>query len=150
MTDKNTTDLSSPSSIHNIVGVDIVDSCIQDARENALLNGQSNCTYITGICEDQKTLDSLTALINQNADRYDTKVYLIVDPARDGLHRKVRRFIKTFRFDGFIYCSCNVKTWETDIVDILQDVKLRPIVSSIIDMFPHTQHYEVVSGFITE
>ncbi|VBB18041.1 S-adenosylmethionine-dependent methyltransferase [Yasminevirus sp. GU-2018] len=131
--------------IDHIVGVDVVRSCIDDANVNARLNDVTNFTYITGKCEDPATLQTLKKVTDG-----DSRLFMIVDPAREGLHKKVRKFIKSFKFDGFIYCSCNVKTWETDLTDIASDVPLRPVETTIVDMFPHTQHYEVVSAFVID
>jgi tRNA/tmRNA/rRNA uracil-C5-methylase (TrmA/RlmC/RlmD family) len=73
-------------------------------------------------------------------------VYLIVDPSREGLHKKVKQFINDLDFSGFIYCSCNIKSWANDIKDLSQNIV--PQKTMIVDMFPHTQHYEVLSSFL--
>jgi tRNA (uracil-5-)-methyltransferase len=149
----------------HIIGVDIVESCINDAKINAKLNNVKNCTFLTGRCEDKNILDNLQSALDQISNGGKIKIYLVVDPARDGLHRKIRRFIKELKLDGFVYCSCNVKTWTTDVIDMIKianpctddDLKkhkknqtvisLHPIKTMIFDMFPHTQHYEVLSSF---
>lgn len=140
----------------HIIGIDIVDVCVHDAKVNAEQNGVKNCDYIVGRCEDM--LSEIQNCLSSNfKDVTNFDLYLIVDPAREGVHKRVRKFIKDLDMKGFIYCSCNVKTWTTDIEHIVQnissistdnDLLLTPHKTLIVDMFPHTQHYEVLSCFM--
>lgn len=135
-----------------VIGVDVVDSCIQDAKFNAVINKIDNASFFVGRCEN--LLDQLNSAINSVLSTTpDAKFYIVVDPAREGLHKKVRKFISLFKFSGFVYCSCNVNTWMHDVEDIiirsseLTQHKIKPQKTLIVDMFPHTQHYEVLSYF---
>lgn len=67
---------------------------------------------------------------------------LIVDPPRQGLTKKHRKFILESGINRLIYVSCN--PW-----NIVQDFKaLLPAYEAVsvqpVDMFPHTQHIETV------
>jgi tRNA/tmRNA/rRNA uracil-C5-methylase (TrmA/RlmC/RlmD family) len=75
-------------------------------------------------------------------------IYLVVDPAREGLHKKVRNFIKSINFVNLIYCSCNVDSWMRDVEYLVTNNDIIPLQTLIVDMFPYTKHYEVLSSFI--
>jgi len=65
-----------------------------------------------------------------------------VDPPRQGLTKKHRKFILESGINRLIYVSCN--PW-----NIVQDFKaLLPAYEAVsvqpVDMFPHTQHIETV------
>jgi hypothetical protein len=141
-----------------IIGIDVVSSCIDDATNNAKLNGIDNAKFVLGRCED--VLDKINDEIQNIRNEYSTNkmndigvnkinFYIVVDPAREGIHKRVRKFISSFDFAGLIYCSCNVNTWFSDVLDLMtrSKMKIKPIKTLIVDMFPHTQHYEVLSSF---
>lgn len=144
----------------HIIGIDSVNECIVDAKTNAEQNGIKNCHYVTGRCEDM--LPEINKYLTEKLGTgKKIDLYLLVDPARDGLHKRVRKFIKELNMQGFVYCSCNVKTWTQDIEHIVQDsdaliasndnvstLSLTPYQTLVVDMFPHTQHYEVLSCFM--
>jgi len=126
----------------HVIGIDVIESSIRDAELNAKINRINNCEFILGRCED------LISRIKNDIDKYSdpANIYLIVDPSREGLHKKVKQFIKNLDFSGFVYCSCNVKSWGNDIEQLSQNII--PCKTLIVDMFPHTQHYEVLSCFL--
>lgn len=140
----------------HIIGIDIVDACIDDAKVNAKQNGIKNCDYLVGRCEDMLP-QIQKCLASRMNSMTDVDLYLLVDPAREGVHKRVRKFIKDLDMKGFVYCSCNVKTWATDVEHIVQNsvlnaadnnLSMKPHKTLIVDMFPHTQHYEVLSCFM--
>jgi 23S rRNA (uracil1939-C5)-methyltransferase len=113
-----------------VIGMDISNSSIEDARRNSLLNGIDNCEFQ---CGDVK---ALLSQLNAKPD------LLIVDPPRTGMHNKVIDQILGLLPDRIIYISCNPATMARDIALL----KERYMVERIqpIDLFPHTYHIESV------
>lgn len=129
------------------MGIDEVASSIENAKHNSVMNSVKNTQYITGRCE--KNIDELKQYISDE----NTGLYVVIDPARDGLHKKVRKYLQALDFDGLVYCSCNIHTWIRDTEFLCTQIEdseqsIVPQRSIIVDMFPHTQHYEVLSSFI--
>lgn len=136
----------------HIIGVDEVGSAIENANLNVELNYHKNksneskkFSFITGRCEN--SLEEIEKLYKNDDQTPD--IYLVVDPTRIGLHKKVKKFIKDLNCSGFVYCSCNVQTWMSDVKDFMSNTSntYTALQTLIIDVFPYTQHYEVLSCF---
>ena len=136
-----------------IIGIDCVESSIDDAKHNASVMGIKNSTYIAGKCEHK--IDALRDALTSDIR---TDLHIVIDPARDGMNRRMIKFIsyliREYKIKSMIYCSCNVHTWKNDLIrlqerlikdrdDRVYGVRIKS--SSTIDMFPHTTHYEVFS-----
>ena len=61
-------------SARKVVGVEIVEEAVQAARENAAVNGLTNCEFIAG---------DVLKVIDQIPDKPDV---IVLDPPRDGIH----------------------------------------------------------------
>ncbi len=124
--------------VKKVVGIDIIESSIQNARHNAEHNAIQNCEFIAGDLKDLLTKD--TAWMNNN---FPPDV-LIIDPPRSGMHPKAVEEIGRMKIKRIVYVSCNPAT-------LARDVKmLAPFGYSIekvqpVDMFPHTFHIESVA-----
>ena len=131
-----------------VIGIDEVASSIEDARTNAKLNGVMNAHYLVGRCEES------LPWIQEHLAGAPMNLYMVVNPSREGLHKKVRRFIQATPHVGLIYASCNVQTWARDVADLVGQEgvrtghgKLDLQQTFLVDLFPHTRHYEVLSWF---
>jgi 23S rRNA (uracil1939-C5)-methyltransferase len=117
-----------------IIGVEMIDEAISDARENAALNNIKDASFFTGdvidICND----DFFAA--NGKPE------VIITDPPRAGMHEKLTRKILDMGAPVVVYVSCNPATQGRDL-NILDEkyavTKVQPV-----DMFPHTSHMENV------
>lgn len=67
----------------------------------------------------------------------------ILDPPRNGIHRKVLSHIKTALPDKLIYVSCNPASQAHDIAALLENYTLDDFAA--FDMFPQTKHVESVA-----
>ena len=114
--------------VKKVLGIEIVDDAVKDARENAKINNINNAKFISG---------DVSKLINDNI-QCDT---LIVDPPRTGLDKHTIDVICKKEIKKIIYVSCNPMTLVRDI-KLFTKYKLNDI--SIIDMFPQTNHIECV------
>lgn len=121
--------------VKKVVGVELIDEAVQNARKNAQANGIKNVKFITG---DMMKLFNPAFIKKQG--RPDV---LIVDPPRAGLHPKVVEQIKELAPDRFVYVSCNPMTQARDLA-LMADVYEVEVIQPV-DLFPHTHHIESVA-----
>ena len=118
-----------------IIGVDVVEEAINDAKENAKLNSLDHASFFCG--------DVIEICTDDFFNLHGRPDVIIVDPPRAGLHAKLISKLIEIRAPKIIYVSCNVATQARDI-QLLNDIysveKLQPV-----DMFPHTHHIECVA-----
>lgn len=111
------------------VGVEIIKDAINDALYNNELNTTSaEFTHIPS--EEFSWLATRPDLV-------------LVDPPRIGLHSKVIDQIQINKPQSIIYVSCNPKNFTRDLDLLKGHYTLEKSIA--IDMFPHTQHVELVS-----
>jgi len=118
----------------NVIGVEVIEDAIRDARENAALNGLDKTHFYAGdvidICSD--------AFFEQHG-RPDV---IITDPPRAGMHEKLVQKINEIAAPVVVYVSCNPATQARDLAllnEKYEVTKIQPV-----DMFPHTLHIENV------
>jgi 23S rRNA (uracil1939-C5)-methyltransferase len=115
-----------------ILGVDVVQDAINDAKENARLNGLQNAAFFAGdvvdICDD--------SFFEQHG-RPDV---IITDPPRAGMHEKLVRKLIDIAAPLIVYVSCNPATQARDIALLNEKYGVQKIQP--VDMFPHTLHIE--------
>ena len=114
-----------------VVGVEIVGEAVEAARENAAMNGLSNCRFIAG--------DVLKAV-----GELDAKPDLIVlDPPRDGIHPKALEKIIGFGVERMVYISCKPTSLVRDL-EVLRGNGYEVERMECVDMFPCTGNIETV------
>ena len=112
-----------------VVGVEIVEEAVEAARENAALNGLTNCEFIAG--DVLKVLDS----IPEKPD------LIVLDPPRDGIHPKALRKIIDYGVEHLVYISCKPTSLARDLV-VLQEHGYQVERVRCVDMFPLVGHVE--------
>jgi 23S rRNA (uracil1939-C5)-methyltransferase len=117
-----------------IIGVDLVEDSIADAKENAALNNISHSDFFAG--DVIKICDEAFFTHHGNPD------IIITDPPRAGMHEKLISKLLEIAAPKIVYVSCNVATQARDI-NLLSE-KYRVIAIQPLDMFPHTHHIECV------
>lgn len=117
-----------------IIGVEVIDEAIEDARENAELNNIRHASFfagdVTDICNDG---------FFAARGRPDT---IITDPPRAGMHEKLVGKILDMGAPTVVYVSCNPATQARDLA--LLDARYSVTKIQPVDMFPHTHHIENV------
>jgi 23S rRNA (uracil1939-C5)-methyltransferase len=117
-----------------IIGVEMIAEAIEDAKENAALNGIDHAEFfagdVTDICNDE---------FFEKHGRPDT---IITDPPRAGMHEKLVKKILEIKAPIVVYVSCNPATQARDLT--LLDEKYSVTKVQPVDMFPHTHHIENV------
>ena len=136
------TQLMSPVA-RQAVGVEIVAEAVAAARENAALNGISNCDFIAG--DVLKVIEEGGRLIREDGSYEDAPRpdMIILDPPRDGIHVRALPKIIDYGVDRLIYVACKPKSLARDLVP-LQEAGYRVEKLCPVDMFPRTNNVEVV------
>ncbi|OGC87691.1 MAG: 23S rRNA (uracil-5-)-methyltransferase RumA [candidate division Zixibacteria bacterium RBG_16_48_11] len=118
-----------------VLGIESSYSTVEDARQNAQLNGITNCQFICSQAKDY------LALARVRKEKFDA---VVVDPPRSGLHPEVVKNLVELASPRMVYVSCNPATLARDLKLLCEKVyqleKVQPV-----DMFPHTFHIESVS-----
>ena len=117
-----------------IIGVEVIEEAIADAKENAALNKISHAEFICGdvikICNDD------FFAVHGRPD------VIITDPPRVGMHEKLVNKLLEIAAPKIVYVSCNTATQARDIALLSEKYSVEKIQP--IDMFPHTHHIECV------
>ncbi|MEM8566221.1 MAG: 23S rRNA (uracil(1939)-C(5))-methyltransferase RlmD, partial [Bacteroidota bacterium] len=127
--------LASKSENAQIVGVDIVESAIEDARKNASRNGIQGVNFYAA---------DVGRFLYEHPE-YKSKIRtIILDPARAGIAPKTLKKIIALNAERMVYVSCNPATQARDIEQLAQaGYSIKKI--SLVDQFPHTAHVECVA-----
>lgn len=118
----------------HVIGIEVVEDAIRDARANAERNGLSNLSFISGAAEN-----ILPRLAEQGAPDV-----IVVDPPRKGCATEALKAIAEASPKRIIYVSCNPATLSRDMAYlsgfgyVLQ--KVQPV-----DLFGWTGHIECVA-----
>ena len=116
--------------VKKVIGIEIVEDAIYDAKENIKTNGISNVKFICGDATKE------ISKIKENID------VVFVDPPRSGIDRKAIAVIKKINPKKIVYISCNPVTMARDLSYLNDLYNVEKIVP--VDMFPNTAHVECV------
>ncbi len=121
-----------------VVGIEQVESAIEDAKENAKLNSVSNSTFYAGDVRMVLNPDFISA--NGKPD------VVITDPPRAGMHEDVVKTLLHLAAPKIVYVSCNPATQARDLQLLSERYEVKRVQP--VDMFPHTTHIENVAELI--
>lgn len=121
----------------DVIGVDIVESAIDDAAMNAERNNVKNVRF--------HAADVGKFLLE--FPEYQGKISCIVlDPPRGGIAPKTLRKVMGLGSPRIVYVSCNPATQARDTIELsAAGYELKKL--SLVDQFPHTSHIETVTMF---
>ncbi len=117
--------------VGEVVGMEINESAVRDAEQNARKNGIENCRFVCGDIRDTGT--SLA---------YRPQI-VIVDPPRAGMHKDVLKQVLDLAPERIVYVSCNPATLARDLGLMTGNYDVAEIQP--VDLFPHTYHIEAVA-----
>ncbi|XP_063491159.1 tRNA (uracil-5-)-methyltransferase homolog B isoform X3 [Symphalangus syndactylus] len=134
-----------------VLGIELVEQAVEDARWTAAFNGITNSEFHTGQAEK-----ILPGLLKSKED--GQSIVAVVNPARAGLHYKVIQAIRNFRaIRTLVFVSCKLHGESTRNVielccppDPAKKLLGEPFVlqqAVPVDLFPHTPHCELVLLF---
>lgn len=117
-----------------LVGVELVEDAIKDAKENAAINHIEHASFFSGdvikICDDAFF------------ETHGKPDVIITDPPRAGMSEKLIDKLLAISAPRIVYVSCNPATQARDLMWL--DVKYKVTKIQPVDMFPHTLHIENV------
>ncbi len=124
-----------------VYGVEIVPQAIEDAKNNARLNGIENAEFFVGKAEEV-----LPEFYEKNANGTESMLHpdvIVVDPPRKGCDEKCLETMIKMQPERIVYVSCDSATLARDL-RILCDggYKLKRVRA--VDQFSHTTHVETV------
>ncbi len=131
--------LSMADNIESLVGLEIVESAVECAKENAILNGVKNASFYAG---DAKDIEAMF----ESAEREHGKInpdVVILDPPRKGCTVEVLEFLSRRDINKIVYVSCDPDTLARDCA-IMKDLGYTVGKVEPVDMFPRTGHVESV------
>ena len=131
-----------------VYGVEIVPQAIENAKENARLNGMENAEFFCGKSEEVFPAFYKTAEAGSDPGE-DKKAapkadVVVLDPPRKGCDSALLSAILKTEPGRIVYVSCNSATLARDIKILSQKYVLEKAAPC--DMFPHTNHCEVVTA----
>lgn len=118
-----------------VYGVEIVPEAIEDAKENARVNGVENVEFIVG--ESERVIPELI----EKGIKADV---VVVDPPRKGCEESLLHAIAGIKPERVVYVSCDPGTLARDL-GILDELGYRTEKVQPVDMFPQTMHVENVA-----
>lgn len=121
--------------VKKVIGIEIIEDAIKDAKENAKINNIENIDFYAGdvenllpeILKDEKNIPSV----------------VFVDPPRRGLDSNTIYNIKKIEPKKVIYVSCNPATLARDIALLEEKYEVRKVQP--VDMFCGTSHVECIT-----
>ncbi|MCL1843351.1 MAG: 23S rRNA (uracil(1939)-C(5))-methyltransferase RlmD [Defluviitaleaceae bacterium] len=128
--------LFAAKSAKSVLGVDIVEAAVTDAKKNAALNGIKNAEFVCGAAED------VIPKLMQSENTRPNVIFL--DPPRKGTDAELLNAIICAEIPKVVYISCDPATLARD-VKILVSGGYKLIAAQPVDMFPFTGKVETVS-----
>ena len=120
-------------------GVEIIPAAIENAKENARLNGFDNTEFFVGKAEE--VLPEQFARTGERAD------VIVVDPPRKGCDETLLSTIIKMQPDRVVYVSCDSATLARDLKYLCErGYELKKVCP--VDMFPNTVSVETVCQLV--
>lgn len=126
--------LSMARTAKKIIGVEIVPEAIENAKQNALANGITNCEFI---CADAAEAARILHSRNLRPD------VIMVDPPRKGCGKDACEQIAAFSAPRIVMVSCNAATAARDCA-CFAELGYSTDKCVAVDMFSGTNHVETV------
>ncbi len=127
-------------SAKDVIGVEVVEEAVADARMNARINSIKNCRFEAG---------DVAEILNEMAGDQLPVDVAVLNPPRKGCDQSVLERVAAIGPKSIIYVSCSPQSLIRDL-DILN--KLGYLCREIqpVDMFPQTVHVENVARLVKQ
>ena len=126
-----------------VLGVEVSASAIDGARAAADLMGLDPA-LVRFEAGDARVLDPAAGERAGGVQRPDL---LVVNPPRRGIGEQLATRIEASGVGRVLYSSCNPRTLATDLAHL---PSMRVVRSRLFDMFPHTEHAEVLVELVRD
>lgn len=121
------------------VGLEVVESSLFDAAENASRNAITNASFY-GV--DMKDFHTLLGTLEE----FGYPRVIVTDPPRAGMHPRALKTMVRLQPETIVYVSCNPANLARDAKEICAAGYRLDEVQPV-DMFPHTSHIETLACF---
>ena len=132
--------LSMANSVGELIGIEIVESAVQCAKENAERTGITNAKFYTG---DAKNTEKLLSHAEEDIGRKITPTIVVLDPPRAGCDERLLHYVAGLSPKRIVYVSCNPETLARDVA-IFKSLGYEADTVYPFDLFPATGHVESV------
>lgn len=132
--------LSMADAVRELYGVEIVESAVLCARENAENNGIFNAKFYTG---DAADTEGLLADAERAIGKKIKPDVVILDPPRAGCDERLIKYVASLSPKRVVYVSCNPATLARDC-KLFRELGFDIGEVTPVDMFPGTGHVESV------
>ncbi|MEX2585379.1 MAG: 23S rRNA (uracil(1939)-C(5))-methyltransferase RlmD [Balneolaceae bacterium] len=122
--------------VRKVVGIELVDVAVENARENARQNEVDNVHFVKGDMKDTFHEQLLQAEGDPDC--------IITDPPRAGMHPDVVKRLNELSVSHLIYVSCNPSTLARDLKELSDAYHVERVKP--VDMFPQTYHIEAIAS----
>ena len=126
--------LSMADKVKNVIGAEIIEPAIENAKENARLNGIENAEFF---CSDAAEISA--KLLEKG---FEPNV-IVLDPPRKGCSREMIETAVKLGPERIVYVSCDPATLARDC-KIFAQLGYETKKAVAVDMFPRTVHVESV------
>lgn len=124
-----------------VYGVEIIPQAIDDARNNAKINGFENAEFFVGKAEE--ILPDYYARYEKEHGKSAYADVIVVDPPRKGCDEALLNTMAKMKPEKIVYVSCDSATLARDLKYLCENgyeaKRVKPV-----DQFPHTVHVETV------
>ncbi len=121
-----------------IIGVELVEDAIEDAKKNAANNNITHAHFFAG--------DVIKICNDDFFEKHGRPDVVITDPPRAGMHEKLVNKLLEIAAPVIVYVSCNTATMARDM--LLLSEKYTVEKTQPVDMFPQTHHIECVARMV--
>jgi len=130
--------LTAASAFEQVTGIEISESSIRFARENAAVNAITNTTFQAG-----DAAQIFAGLAGQAPAFASADTVVIIDPPRKGCDESFLQQLFAYRPLGVVYVSCDPATQMRDLTHFLA-AGYTLTAAQPFDLFPQTRHLECV------
>lgn len=123
-----------------VLGIELVESSVADARRNAEEHGADNCTF--------RQMDLMHfGTIRGELEAFGLPDVVITDPPRAGMHANAVEMLRALAPPAVVYVSCNPASLARDGQRLCEGGLYRLAGVQPVDLFPQTNHIESVARF---
>ncbi len=127
--------LSAAKSFEHVLGVEVSEDAVRNARANAKANNLENCEFVAGSAE--------TIFVHATFPSSETAT--VIDPPRKGCDATFIAQLLEFEPRRIVYVSCAPDTQARDLKVILESGKYEIEEVQPFDLFPQTRHIENIA-----
>ncbi|MDD6729193.1 MAG: 23S rRNA (uracil(1939)-C(5))-methyltransferase RlmD [Eubacteriales bacterium] len=127
--------LTMADKVKSLIGIEIVPQAIENAKENAKINGVENAEFICANAPDG------AKILQKKGIAPDV---IILDPPRKGCDASLFDTIEMLSPEKIVYVSCDSATLARDL-SVLKEKGYKTERLTAVDLFPRTPHVEAVA-----